>query len=98
MKSIQQKFNDKVKLFIELYPDQYDAMVCQSKIKRDLIVKKTGAMKTDFIDRPICEVPVVIDEMMINDTSPDEYKIYTSKKFSRWIAKTYEAFRPIEEV
>jgi len=99
MESIKQKFKDNVKLYIELYPREFEAMKKQSKAKRDLSATKTGGIKgTDFLDRPVCEVPATIDDMMINQLESDEYKVYTSKEFSRWIAKNYEAFRPIQEV
>ena len=67
---MKKKFEELVKLYIELYPEEFQAMKNKSKANRELAWKDTGEIKgTDAIHRPICEVTAVLDEMILKSVN-----------------------------
>lgn len=48
--------------------------------------------------RALTDIPVTLDNIIQNQTTPDEYQYYQSEKGKLWLAKTYPEFKGREKL
>lgn len=95
MESYQAKVRKITKDYKALFPEEYINVVEAIKTMRlTKFNESTGAIKGDHvIGRHLIEFPETLFNLIYNNLTEDEFKIFDDPVGQRWFAKTYPEFR-----
>lgn len=94
MDSYQIKVRKITKDYKTLYPLEYQAVVeAVKELRRTKFNELTGATKGEHvITRHLIEFPEVLFNLIYNQLTADEFKLFDTQTGQRWFAKTYPEF------
>ena len=99
MDSAKIKIENIVKDYISLFPKEYNNFKEGVKMKINLQINKFGDLTktSDFIIRPLFEIPEVVDDLIQNRLDDNELKWFRNEG-GKWFAKKFVAFRLVEKI
>ncbi|MCR4285823.1 MAG: hypothetical protein NUW00_02930 [Candidatus Kaiserbacteria bacterium] len=95
----KEKIEKLVKTYKELMPNEYDEVKKIVREKRDKQVFGGDMTKTtDYIERPLCEYPANLWDIINANLDADEMVEFTAKPGARWFVKRFNEFSLVEKV
>jgi hypothetical protein len=95
-----------VKRYIQLYPEEYNAVVDQIWVSRNNQFNKLATTTEDgIIQQKLFEIPEKLHTMIKKNLTQKQWDDYTSehnpeasKRNARWFARTYKQFAIAQEI
>lgn len=97
MKKLKQKVETLTLKYIEIFPDEYRAVVNYLVGEREKNTNKFASVSKDkTLQRKIYEIPETLNKMFIKELTAEELTIMkdgqTGKDFAHWFAKRFPEF------
>lgn len=95
-KEVKHKITLTVQTYIELFPQEYEAVISQINRKRwDLEDDNFASIDNGngLVQRALFEIPDTLFQMIVKGLEVDEIKQFKGQKGSRWFAKRFPEFR-----
>lgn len=99
MKTTKNKIKNVVKLYQDMFNDEYRQFEKEVDIRRRLVRDEFASIKdTRYIERALFEIPEKLHVALINNLTEAELKYWKSKECSRWFAKTFPVFSLVKKI
>lgn len=93
MTKTKNKIKNVVKLYTEMFKDEYNQFIKESETRKQLVRDEFASIKgTMYLQRAILSIPEKLNVAIIKNLTEEELKYWKSKECARWFAKTFPIF------
>lgn len=97
MKQLKQKVESLTLKYIDVFPDEYRAVVNYISSEREKNVNKFASISSDkTLQRKIYEIPETLNKILVKELTDEQLVLMkdgqTGKDFAHWFAKRFPEF------